>query len=199
MPGRDRRRRGRGPGGGWPASVGGRSSRSWGAPIGVVGRSGASAAGATGGRPDEARPLRGRSSRGAIITARPIITARSTVIAPRPAVVAAARGRRAADRRGGVPGVAPHPVRRASGALGRGRSRGWLGGSGLDAAASRLGVAPPRADRGAATILAGSAPMPRTPRLPGVRISKSSSARSTANSSRARRSASSTDFPVNSL
>src|SRR6476619_5870831 len=68
----------------------------------------------------------------------------------------------------------------------------------MAAAASRLGAAPPRADRGAATIRAGSAPMPRTPRLPAVRISKSRSFSSTPKSSRAALSASSTLLPVNS-
>ena len=42
------------------------------------------------------------------------------------------------------------------------------------------------------------APMPSTPRLPGLRISKSRSWRPTPNSSRAAFSASSTDLPVNS-
>src|SRR5207253_2086381 len=77
-------------------------------------------------------------------------------------------------------------------------SRGGCAGSGCDAAASRFGAAPPRADRGAATIRAGSAPMPRTPRLPGVMISKSRSSRPAPNASRAFFSASSTDLPVNS-
>src|SRR3954453_5097207 len=45
---------------------------------------------------------------------------------------------------------------------------------------------------------AGSAPMPRTPRLPGVRISKSRSFSSAPNASRAWRRASSTVLPVNS-
>src|SRR2546422_3541618 len=45
---------------------------------------------------------------------------------------------------------------------------------------------------------AGSAPIPRTPRLPGVRISKSRSFSSAPNVSRAWRSASSTVLPVNS-
>src|SRR6185312_6380027 len=43
-----------------------------------------------------------------------------------------------------------------------------------------------------------SAPMPRTPRLPGVRISKSRSLSSAPKASRASLSASSTDLPVNS-
>ena len=45
---------------------------------------------------------------------------------------------------------------------------------------------------------AGSAPIPNTPRLPPVRISKSRPSRPTPKASRAWRSASSTDFPVNS-
>ncbi len=45
---------------------------------------------------------------------------------------------------------------------------------------------------------AGSAPIPSTPRLPGVRISKSRSARPTPNWSQAALMASSTDLPVNS-
>src|SRR6476469_7307106 len=68
----------------------------------------------------------------------------------------------------------------------------------MDAAASRLGAAPPSAWRGAATMRAGSAPMPRTPRLPGVRISKSRSLSSAPNASRASLRASSTVLPVNS-
>ena len=71
-------------------------------------------------------------------------------------------------------------------------------GSGVASAASRLGAAPPSALRGAATIRAGSAPMPSTPRLPGVRISKSRSPRPTPNASQAALMASSTDLPVNS-
>ena len=77
-------------------------------------------------------------------------------------------------------------------------SRGGEAGSGVDSAASRLGAAPPRALRGAATIRAGSAPIPSTPREPGVRISKSRSPRPTLNASQAALMASSTDLPVNS-
>ena len=66
------------------------------------------------------------------------------------------------------------------------------------AAASRFGAAPPSSERGAARMRAGSAPMPSTPRLPGVRISKSRSSSPTPKASRARRRASSTDLPVNS-
>ena len=73
------------------------------------------------------------------------------------------------------------------------------GGRGSAAAASFLGVAPPSAERAAAMMRAGSAPMPSTPRLPGVRISKSRSARPvTPKASRAARMASSTVRPVNS-
>ena len=78
-------------------------------------------------------------------------------------------------------------------------SRGGATGGGVDAAASRIGALPPSAWRGAATIRAGSAPMPRTPRLPGVRISKSGSLSSTLKASRAAFRASSTDLPVEFL
>ena len=107
---------------------------------------------------------------------------------------AGAGGRRRRGRRPGGRPAAAVAVRRGAG-RGRGRrtarspysrrgprsSRGGGAGSGVDSAASRLGAAPPRALRGAATIRAGSAPMPRTPRLPGVRISKSRSPSPTPN------------------
>ena len=133
---------------------------------------------AVGGRSSRGRSSSaGRASSGrgrrARRRARAIVAARSAIVA-RPVVAASARGRRHDRGRG------PRSDRR-----GPRSSRGGDGGSGLDAAASRFGAAPPRADRGAATIRAGSAPMPRTPRLPGVRISKSSSCSSTPNSSRA--------------
>ena len=102
------------------------------------------------------------------------------------------RGRRGAGR--GRRGAAAIVV-----AGGPRSSRGGGGGQRCAAAASRFGAAPPSAERGAATIRAGSAPIPRTPRLPGVRISKSRSESSTPNSSRADRRASSTLLPLNSL
>ena len=73
------------------------------------------------------------------------------------------------------------------------------GACGATLAASFLGAAPPSADLGAAMMRAGSAPMPSTPRLPCVRISKSRSSRPpTPKASRALRMASSTVLPVNS-
>ena len=50
-----------------------------------------------------------------------------------------------------------------------------VGSVGSFAATTSLLADPPSADRGAAMMRAGSAPMPSTPRLPWVRISKSSS------------------------
>ena len=122
---------------------------------------------------------RGRA-RGAVVAARAaVVAAGRAVVAARGAVAAAgvllgravrgvlARGRRARGRRGAGRG------RRTSRRGGRSPSdravlaRGRGAGSGVASAASRLGAAPPSALRGAATIRAGSAPMPRTPREPG--------------------------------
>ena len=154
-----------------PPRFGARSRSSRAGPVVATGRAVATRAGrrdAAGGR----RGAGGRSPRG-WSSRRPVVA--RAVVAARAAVGAA---------------VVPRPV--------VARSARAAGAAATAAAASRFGAAPPSADRGAATIRAGSAPMPRTPRLPGVRISKSRSLSSAPNSSRASLSASSTDLPVNS-
>ena len=110
-----------------------------------------------------------------------------------PAVVAAILAAARAVRRG-------RSSRAGRGSRGRSsRGRSGAGGGGTAAAASFLGAVPPSAERGAAMMRAGSAPMPSTPRLPCVRISKSRSSRPpTPKASRAVRMASSTVLPVNS-
>ena len=139
-----------------------------------------------------------RRSRGAAVAAAAVGRVRSRGAGPRRAVVApraavadrgagrdqpprsSRRGPRS-RRRGRHARRSPAAVRRAV-ALARRQA-----GSGRAAAASRFGAAPPSSLRGAARMRAGSAPMPRTPRLPGVRISKSRSSRPTPNASRALR------------
>ena len=88
------------------------------------------------------------------------------------------RGRRRGPRRRGAAAVA---VVASAAVADRRGPRAAAAAAAARAAASRFGAAPPSAERGAATIRAGSAPMPRTPRLPGVRISKSRSSSPTPN------------------
>ena len=114
---------------------------------GAAGRRGGGRSSRRGGR-----SRRGPSDAGASVVARPVVAGpvvARAVVAARSAVAAV---------------VAAGPRSIACGRSSRGRVvaavRAAAGGSGTAAAASRFGAAPPSAERGAATIRAGSAPMP---------------------------------------